>query len=103
MQQEHETAEADALHRLEACVRGRVQGVGFRSFVRAQAHRLGVRGTVWNGPDGAVYVVAEGTRPALNMLLVALHEGPRVAHPAGVEAHWMMATGTVPASFEVEG
>ena len=103
MQQDHETADSAAPQRLEACVRGRVQGVGFRAFVRAHAQRLGVRGTVWNGHDGAVYVVAEGSRPALDMLLAALHEGPRVAHPLGVEARWMAATGTAPAPFQVEG
>ncbi len=103
MQQEHETADAAAPQRLEACVRGRVQGVGFRAFVRHQAQRLRVQGTVWNGHDGAVYVVAEGARPALDTLLAALHAGPGAAQTASVETHWTAATGTVPNPFQVEG
>jgi acylphosphatase len=103
MHYEHETADSAGTQRLEACVRGRVQGVGFRAFVRAQAHRLGVQGTVWNGYDGAVYVVAEGPRPALEALLAALREGPRSAHPAEVETHWMPAQGDAPAPFQVAG
>lgn len=103
MQHEHETADSGTAQRLEARVRGRVQGVGYRAFVRDQAHRLGVQGSVWNGYDGAVYVVAEGPRPALDALLAALHEGPRMAQPAGVETLWMLATGEVPAPFQVTG
>jgi acylphosphatase len=103
MQHEHEMADAGVPQRLEACVRGRVQGVGFRAFVRYQADRLEVRGTVWNGDDGAVYVIAEGPRPALEALLAALREGPRMARPAGVETHWMPATGDAPAPFQVAG
>ena len=39
-------------------VSGRVQGVGFRAYVRGLAHRLGVRGEVWNRRDGAVEIEA---------------------------------------------
>jgi acylphosphatase len=77
--------------------------VGFRAFVRDQALRLGVHGSVWNGYDGAVYVVAEGSRPELDALLAALHEGPRMARPAEVETLWMSATGEAPAPFQVTG
>ncbi len=103
MQEEHETAGSGGAVRLEACVRGRVQGVGFRAFIRDQAGRLGVRGLVWNGDDGAVYVVAEGPRPALEALLAALRQGPRMAQPAGVEARWLPATGGAPLPFQVAG
>jgi acylphosphatase len=103
MQDEHETADSAGVVRLEACVRGRVQGVGFRAFIRDQARRLGVRGSIWNGDDGAVFVVAEGPRPTLEALLAALREGPRLAQPAGIETHWMPATGRAPAPFQVAG
>jgi acylphosphatase len=42
-----------------AVVTGRVQGVGFRAYVRDLALDLGVRGEVWNRTDGAVEVVFE--------------------------------------------
>ncbi len=62
--------------RLEATVHGRVQGVGFRWFVRRDAARLGLAGWVANDPSGAVKLVAEGDAAALDELLVDLHEGP---------------------------
>ncbi|NVI91792.1 acylphosphatase [Actinomadura sp. BRA 177] len=48
--------------RLTAWVRGRVQGVGFRWWVRSRALELGLAGTATNLADGRVEVVAEGPR-----------------------------------------
>ncbi len=51
--------------RLTAWVRGRVQGVGFRWFTRANALRIGTLvGLASNLDDGRVQVVAKGRRPA---------------------------------------
>ena len=55
---------------------GRVQGVGFRWFVRQQARRWGLRGWVKNRPDGAVEIAAAGPTEALDGLLAAVHRGP---------------------------
>lgn len=57
-------------------VRGRVQGVGFRHFVRSRAAALGVDGWVRNQPDGSVEVMAWGEGPMISELRSALHEGP---------------------------
>lgn len=62
--------------RLEAWVRGRVQGVGFRVFVAREAWRLGLVGWVRNEADGSVHVVAQGAPADLEAMLEALHEGP---------------------------
>lgn len=72
--------------RLLAVVRGRVQGVGYRWFVREEASRLGLAGWVRNRADGAVEVWAEGRSGALDSLLAALQAGPRGAHVTGIEA-----------------
>ena len=53
-------------------MRGRVQGVGFRYWVRAVADDLGLRGSATNLPDGRVEIVAEGTPTACSALLDAL-------------------------------
>jgi acylphosphatase len=58
--------------RLTAWVRGRVQGVGFRWWVRSRALELGLTGHATNLADGRVQVVAEGPRPACAGLLAAL-------------------------------
>jgi len=62
--------------RLDASVRGRVQGVGFRYFVLREATYLGLSGYVANERDGSVRVVAEGPVAVLDQLLARLREGP---------------------------
>jgi len=58
-------------------VRGRVQGVGYRWFVREAALRSGVRGAVRNLDDGSVEVRACGADEALERLRRAVERGPR--------------------------
>ena len=55
---------------------GKVQGVGFRWFVREQARRWGVRGWVRNLPDGSVEIAASGADESLAGLLAAVRRGP---------------------------
>lgn len=80
--------------RLEAGVRGRVQGVGFRYYVVSHAARLGLTGWVANEQDGSVRVVAEGPRDDLELLLGALQEGNAVALVERVIEQWMPYTGS---------
>jgi acylphosphatase len=75
--------------RVQAIVRGYVQGVGFRWRTREVARRLGVRGYVRNRPDRTVEVVAEGSERALNELLSFLREGPSAAHVESVDVSWL--------------
>lgn len=79
--------------RLEAIVRGRVQGVGFRWFVVSRANRLRLTGWTANEQDGSVRVVAEGSPQALDQLLEDLHAGPSGATVERVEANRMPAAG----------
>jgi len=57
-------------------IRGRVQGVGFRWFVRETARKLGLSGWVSNRPDGNVELAAEGAEEALEKLRTAVENGP---------------------------
>ena len=66
-------------------VRGRVQGVGFRWFVEAEAHKLRVGGWVRNTSNGAVELLAVGTRAQLAALQAKLWQGPRAARVDDVE------------------
>ncbi len=74
--------------RVTALVKGRVQGVGFRAFVRRQALDLGLRGYAENLADGRVEVVAEGPQSELEHLLVKLRNGPSHAEVDDIEAVW---------------
>lgn len=58
---------------------GRVQGVGFRWFVLAQAQRLGITGWVRNNRDGTVELEAAGNADALNILRERVQQGPPAA------------------------
>ena len=80
--------------RLTAFVRGRVQGVGFRWWVRARALELGLAGHAANLADGRVEVVAEGPRASCEGLLRLLGRGPSSAEVTGVVAQWSARRGT---------
>ena len=67
-------------------VRGRVHGVGFRSFVEYSARPIGVTGWVRNLDDGTVEVYAAGTPEQLSELENLLWRGPRLSEVRGVNA-----------------
>lgn len=72
----------------------------YRDFVKRNAKKLGLTGTVENIPDGSVFVVAEGDDEALKKLIPLLWEGPlisrMVAKVEGIEEAWGEATKTFP-------
>jgi acylphosphatase len=86
--------ESDRSARLEATVRGYVQGVGFRFFVVRTADRLDLTGWVANERDGSVRCVAEGPRASLERFLDALRTGPPGASIEDVRVTWTVGTGT---------
>lgn len=60
-------------------VRGRVQGVGFRVSLVAEARRLGLAGWVRNRTDGGVEALATGPAEAVEALVAWAHHGPPFA------------------------
>ncbi len=66
-------------------VRGHVQGVGFRAFVRRAARAEGLAGWVRNLPDRTVECVARGNIEALDRLRLHLRQGPSGSGVVGVE------------------
>jgi acylphosphatase len=89
---ESPNGEADAV-RLTVWVRGRVQGVGFRWWVRSRALELGLVGTAANLDDGRVLVVAEGDRRSCEALLTLLSAPAAPGRVAGVVERWSAARG----------
>jgi acylphosphatase len=90
------------MRRLEAVVSGRVQGVGFREFVRREAMARGLTGYVRNSDDGRqVEVVAEGDDAVLGELERILRDGPRFSRVERVDATYSDAGGGF-ARFSVE-
>lgn len=74
--------------RLTAWVRGRVQGVGFRWWVRSRALELGLTGSASNLSDGRVEVIAEGPRTACDHLLALLRGGETPGMVSSVVERW---------------
>ena len=61
---------------LHVQIKGRVQGVGFRWFVRVAARRLQLSGWVKNRPDGTVEIAAAGSEDRLAELRKLIQRGP---------------------------
>lgn len=74
-------------------VHGRVQGVGYRYFVRREAESLGVTGFAKNLPDGRVEVVGEGPDDVLAEFEARLRQGPAFATVASVDRSPVPARG----------
>ena len=87
--------------RLRVIVEGRVQGVGFRWWVRREAIELGLRGTIRNLPDGSVEVHATGPPELLDILDAALRSGPPGACVERVRI--APSSGELPRDFRVIG
>ncbi|GGK69816.1 acylphosphatase [Sphaerisporangium melleum] len=79
--------------RLNAWVRGHVQGVGFRWWTRSRALELGLVGSASNLDDGRVEVVAEGPREACEKLLALLRGGNTPGRVDSVVERWSPVRG----------
>jgi acylphosphatase len=84
--------------RLTAWIAGRVQGVGFRWWVRANALELGLTGYAENLTDGRVKVVAEGAEHGCRELLGRLEAEFWARRPGTVSRvtyRWAPAAGSL--------
>ena len=69
---------------LTARVTGRVQGVSFRDWTRAEATGLGLTGWVRNRDDGSVEALLAGPSDRVADMVRRLHEGPAAARVTDV-------------------
>ena len=81
-------------------VTGRVQGVGFRWFVRSHASALELRGWARNRRDGRVELGVTGSREQIEQLIEQLREGPPASEVEEVTVHWLPES-PGPTSFEI--
>jgi acylphosphatase len=77
---------------LTAVVSGRVQGVGFRDWVRGRARSAGLSGSAVNRMDGRVEIRVQGERAACDRLLDALYNGEAPGRVHDVAVSWSAAT-----------
>lgn len=57
-------------------ISGRVQGVGFRHFIKKNAEALGVKGWVKNLPDGRVEAIFQGSEEQIDEIIQRCKKGP---------------------------
>jgi len=81
--------------------RGRVQGVGYRAFVRRQARTQGIGGWVRNEPDGSVAGQANGQADALTAFRDILRQGPPWAFVESLDWEPLNEGESYPTSFEI--
>jgi acylphosphatase len=82
-----------------AVAHGRVQGVFYRDTVRRAALEHGVCGSAVNRPDGAVEMLLEGDRAAIDAVLDVAREGSRAAVVDALSVEWIEPAGA--RSFEI--
>ena len=66
-------------------IHGRVQGVGYRAFLREAAAGLGLSGWTRNRADGSVEALIVGKAQALELLIGSLREGPPGARVKAID------------------
>jgi acylphosphatase len=89
------------VHTLHVRISGKVQGVGFRWFVREEARRLGVSGWVTNLRSGEVEVKAGGEQSSLERLRRALQVGPPGAQVERLEDVLEESRASLPYPFSI--
>jgi acylphosphatase len=74
--------------RIHIWVSGRVQGVGFRSFVQHSGVSLGITGWVRNVSSDTIEIVAEGSRLILNKFFEGIKRGPPSSRVDDIRLVW---------------
>lgn len=85
-----------ALYAARVKVKGRVQGVSFRSFTKKNADLLGLSGFVKNSDTDKVEVFVEGEKDNIEVLIEALRTGPDRAQVKKVDIEWKPYSGIYP-------
>lgn len=84
---------------LRIIVSGRVQGVGFRWYVKEKAEKSGLTGYVKNLHNNSVEIVAYGDTDDLERLLDYCRRGPESSRVNDIQVKW---DDTVPVSDDFE-
>ena len=91
----------EEMERIRLRIIGRVQGVGYRHFIRSRARSLELCGWVRNEDDGSVVVEAEGLKASLDALVRSAAAGPRGARVDSVSREPFAGSRELMGPFEI--
>jgi len=74
--------------RAHVLIKGRVQGVFFRSEIKRRARDLDTKGWARNLPDGSVEALFEGQESSVRKLVEFCKKGPPGARVADLTLEW---------------
>lgn len=77
-------------------ITGKVQGVGFRAYLKSKAKKLGLRGFVQNLSDGRVEAVAQGDVDRLLVFIQDANKGSYISEVRDVAVKWEEITAIYP-------
>lgn len=69
-------------------ISGKIQGIGYRQFVKGNARTLGITGWVQNTEDGGVEAVFQGEEDMITVLIEQCKKGPFMAEVEHVGFDW---------------
>ncbi len=69
----------DRIKTVKIVIRGKVQGVWFRASAKDEALSIGLKGKVWNNPNGSVGAIVQGDRDTINLFISWCWKGPGMA------------------------
>lgn len=69
-------------------ISGKVQGVGYRYFVKSNAKKLGLTGWVRNTEDGGVEAVLAGTQELIEQMIGICRQGPPLSEVEHLGFEW---------------
>ena len=77
-------------------IAGRVQGVGYRDFVRSEADARGLIGWVRNRRDSTVEALVSGAADVVDELIAACWRGPPASRVADIQIEPAPANAVLP-------
>lgn len=79
--------------RVHVFIKGRVQGIGFRYWIREQARQLDLAGWARNLADGRVEAVFEGPKDKVEEMIKRCSKGPLFASVGKIDFYKEKASG----------
>ena len=73
-------------------ITGKVQGVWYRASAKDKAIALGLRGRVWNEPNGDVGALVQGHETRINEFIEWCKQGPPLASVNEIILHEQLTT-----------